>query len=442
LSQDKGLVNREYKNILLYLITLYPGSSQKLYRKTPSEIIDIYDKLDLIFTFVGDNVRVNILPDGYFYFWKTYLNKNMYTVHSSGTLLDNEPFRADGGSNNQLMVMGPAPDDFPIHTYSRNIYYPFGPIYDDAFTRWTYLNGIDVRNKEENMGFLWKYNKWAFGLKEGDKVEVAVRLNSAISPGIWLVPFYGGGTGVTYTIGRTKWAVNKVDMLLKLLQEFKEQNEDILFSMYNTSDPYIITWRYCCSMGYTNTWGALARDVDNNPVIFPGKYIEIPNTGILTETGLMTKNNIGESVRGSNSNEPVYFNDLALWYSHEYGMYDHEHSDDESTYGMIKFSIDAVCTAEDWILDRVCLVESLDEPIFWLGVTLGYQTLQFTVNASHNGTWQPLIIDLSLPKRWKRLAKNRRYVFIKQINDVPIYTSEAGVVFERITDRLLERATI
>jgi hypothetical protein len=441
LSKNKELVKRQYNNIFAYMVTVYPLSVDVLKGKSPEELVDMYDTLDIVFNCVRDQICVSVLPDGYFYLWKTYASKNMYSVHSSGDLIDGEPIsRLIGGSNNPTRVVGPAPLDFPSHAYTRNIYYPFGPIYDDAFTRWTYLNGIDVSDKEGNMGFLWKHRNWAYGLSEGESVEVVAGVNQASSPGTWLIPFYGGGTGVRYTVGKTVWAVNKVDMLMKLLHEYKEHDDAMLLSVYGTSDPYIIIWGYCNGMNNA-MWGALARDIDNNPVIYPQDYSAIPCTGILAATGLLTKGKIGQPVTGATCTD-AQFSDIAMWYSHEYGMYDHEHSHEESIYGMIKFSIDAVCAAEDWILDRVCLVSSLDEPIFWLGSILGYKTLQMTVNASLNGTWQPLIVDLSLPRRWKQLVQQRKYVFIEEVDGKPGYTREAQRVFAKMAERMLSSATV
>jgi hypothetical protein len=437
LSMDEKLVADEHAGILQYLSVLYPDSRTALQRKSPVDIVDIYDTLDIVFNCItgnGTRVCVSVIPDGYFYSWKTYMDKRLYTAHSSGRLIDNEPISdMRGGSNNLQDGSAPAPANFPRHAYCRNIYYPFGPLYDDAFSRWTYLNGIDVNNTEGNMGFLWTHNSWAFGLAEGESVEVSVSAGSATSPGLWLTPFFGGGTGLAYTIGKTLRAVNKMDMLMKLLTEYRgTHGDELVLKTYGTTDPYTIVWRYCASTKDAREWGAMAVDGDNNPVIYPGDHIFIPNTGILAESGMMNKGSIGESVRGKLSTD-VQFGDLATWYSYEYGV---------SVREMIKASIDAVCKAEDWILDRVCLIKAMDEPIFWLGVLLGYKTLQFTVNASPNGTWEPMILDLTMPSAWRTAAEQRRYVFLKQQEHAVVYTDEAGRVFANIVDTVLHRATV
>lgn len=418
LSVDKDLVKNKYVQVLNYLKKIY----KKFPESTDVEVVDIYDTLDIIVCSYLDIEFPNILPDGYFYFWKTYVDSNKYTAHSSGLTLDGLNITKDlVGSNNPTMVLGPAPFNFPLNTFTRNIYYPFGPVYDDAFTKWTYLNGIDVTDTSSNMGFLWKHRNWAFGLKEGDSVEVTVLNKDASSPGIWLQPFYGGGTGTFYTVGKTRVGTNKIDVLMKLIKEYKlEYGDAYLQKTYGTSDPYHIVWRYCTSSNM-NVWESMSQDVDGEMTIYPKEYIKIQNTGILAASGLLLSN-VGKV--------DIEFKDIAEWYSSEYGV----------DKNIIKYCIDEVCLVKDWLLDRVCSITSLDEPIYWFGSVLGYRTLQFTINASTNGTWEPLILDLSLPYEWKKVVvEDRKYIFIKNGDNGPYYTDEGVVVFRGILNKILAK---
>ena len=341
-----------------------------------------------------------------------------------------------------------------MYTFIRNIYYPYGPFYDTALKKWSWRDGIDVDNPD-NMGIPYTaHGNWAFGLQEGSYVEVthaSYEPGMVQSQGFWMTPFYGGGTGVFYRIGRTICAVNKMDALFRLVVKMSKSTPDmsgtrfsgmsgseILKYWYKTDNPYEIVWRYCTS----NTWPAMAKTSTGGWLVVPKQWIGIDNKGVLAASGLFNKKSLGVPGQPYGANADVTFDDLAKWYANTAnGILDEA--------DVIRKSIDVTRKAKSYIMDRVCTIVSFDEPIFWLANVLGYTTVQLTVSANAGGLWSPEIIHTKIPDSvWSRSVKERIYPFIAgsdadSMFDIskgaPRYTMEGLAKWQQMTSTLLSQ---
>lgn len=462
-----------YKNHFIhtkdYLKRVYPIASKTIDGMSFKEIARFYNKLDFIYNccyeYSGDLApdggwkalpccsneknKLPYAPQGYFYFWPTYAKFNKPTAYSSGKYIEDEIYpvsligsqrpdipwgvRPDGGEVDALHRSGPAPFWVTLFTLVRNIFYPFGPVYDSSFKKWTYRNGINVDNTSDNMGFYCKTRNWASGLAMGEYVEVT---HSGWEPGMtqsqgfWLNPFFGGGTGMFYKIGKTIVAPNKLAMLFKLLQrvssrsssqlnlpdaeEYGGQNfrgmngVNLLKHWYGTSDPYLIVWKYCADDPQTGgLWGPMAKTSSGGWLVVPKQWVGIDNKGVLAATGLFNPGSIGVSGTPYGPNAVVTFSDVAKWYSKLHGF------DNLPAEKIRKRVIDDVIKCKDYLLDRVCTIVTFDEPIFWLSVVLGIETVQMPISANGNGLWSPEIIHTHIPNPvWRDAVKARVYLYV------------------------------
>lgn len=458
-----------------YLSRVYPLAAATFAQMDPLDLASFYNGLDFVYNccyaYRGalalgggwdalaccSDVRNHppYVPQGNFYFWPTYAVSNRHTAYSDGATVDGNEYplamwgsqrpdvpwgmRADGGEIGLQKRSGPAPYWITLYSVLRNIYYPYGPVYDRHSRRWTWHDGIDVDNRD-NMGIPTAGRAWAFGLAEGEYVEVSHSANDpgmVQSLGFWMNPFYNGGTGMFYRITRSKVAVNKMDAVFKLMSELRDSRPDmrgtrfdgrsgreILLELYGTDDPYTIVWRYCASA--EEAWPPLAKTGSGGWAVVPRQWVGIDNKGILAASGLFNPGEFGRPGAPYGPNAVVTFSALADWYAAQYAV---------PRDRIVVASIDAARRAQNYILDRVGTIVAFDEPIFWAANVLGYESVQLTVSANANGLWSPEVIHTAVPDRaWAVRAKERVYEFLRGDDasapfdidkDAPRYTVEA-----------------
>jgi hypothetical protein len=413
------------------------------------------------------------VPDGFFYFWPSYAEKNKHTVefscgrgdgvaypvHMLGSQRPDAPWGSgtDGGEISRDERSGPGP--FWVFPYSmvRNIYHPAGPYFDDARGRWGYRS-IDADN------FAFTRNNWMAGAPRGAYIEVAHASwepGMAQSQGLWMTPFYAGGTGLFYRVGETLVANNKVDALIKLVgilqsktraeldmpdttsrggTDFgKMSGSQILEHWFGTSDPYMIAWKYCAKA----SWGGMAKTSSGGFLVVPEKWVGIDNKGVLSASGLFTPGKLGEQGPPYAANAVVTFDQVAQWYAAK------NNKKFTSEYDLHVYALTGCAAARDYILDRAGTIVSFDEPIFWLANILGYETIQLVVSANANGLWSPELIHTVVPDaEWARLVRGRIYDFIEgddakssfEIDKgAPRYTMGALFKWHEMTSRLVSQ---
>lgn len=454
--------NSQHDNhVRTYLKRVYPLASKSIDSMKTRDLAKYYNNLSIMYNcsyeysgpLIGQGSgwkalpcssnKDNLLPyvpDGYFYLWVTYAEKNKHTVKFSCALGDGVSYalsilgsqrpdipwgsRSDGGEISKESRSGPGP--YWVFPYSmvRNIYYPFGPYFNESTKEWGYRN-ID-RNS-----FAFTCKKWFDGAPQGAYIEVA---HSSWEPGMvqsqgfWMTPFYTGGTGLFYRVGTTLIANNKCDALLKLLKklvtktssdlnmpdttsrggtDFRSMSgKKILEHWYGTYDPYTIVWKYCANA--LIAWPGMAKTSSGGFVVVPSKWVGIDNKCILSETGLFNPGNIGKHGKPYGPNAAVTFEEVAKWYADSKGK---KFPSEKDFY---TYCINECAQSKDYILDRVGTIVSFDEPIFWLANILGIESVQLVLSSNANGLWSPELIHTVVPDNtWAQLVKGRIYDFLE-----------------------------
>lgn len=439
LDQDDEFYTRHRDATLKYLVSVYPLSQQKLEKMDPKTLASVYNTLDVVahccYTYSGRfsregwkqspccdaSPRIPYIPQGYIYAWIQYKTLRTVSSYSDSKTLDEYEYDMQSvGSYNASDIsneIGPGPTGISPYSIAKNKHYPYGPLHVMSMNKWTYVDGIN-HNRGNNMGFICETGPWAFGVESNKHVEVVpVNVGSSSIFGTKMHALYGGGSGVFYDVGKTLVAVNKIDALCKLIAYLATTDDGKYFlnKYYNTTDMYKIITGYLVP---SQAWDAHARVSGGKLVIRSDTHMSIPNTGILRDAQFF-KNIFGRE-------EDVSFHDIAVWHAKEHG---HENSSIETRY---KLSIDCIRKCENYITDRACLVQSLDEPLYWMACVSGVDTIQMTINPNYNGTWATEILDTRYPAEYASDIRSREYKFLEYQSvdsDVITYTSSGVVKF-------------
>jgi hypothetical protein len=388
-------------------------------------------------------------PKGWLLSFKDYHERNQHSVYSDGCgdMKDMTSYRqtlhwgvsSSGGEVSRTCRSGPGPYWLTTFSIVRDYYYPNGIKFEDG--SWTIK--CNMSPKLKNHGCDWNHPKnWTNGFKEGDYIEVAHSQNNpgmAQSVGFWFNGLPGGGTGIFLKIGKTHIANNKIDTLYTLFEKLKNSSakdlygsmsntkfvgksgSEILKFYYKTDDVDDITW------GYVNgEWGSMSYTSGGKPLVNPSDNMWkwIGNKGVLSASGLMTKDKIavsGFDGEGYKPNLTVNFAMVAYWWLEQKGF----------TGGLTKenkrYILNAARNPEediDYFPNRAGGMVPPDEPICWLSFVLGIETIQMPMSANDNGLWVYEIIDLRFPtpqntpglpskySDWSDLCKERVYGWI------------------------------
>lgn len=258
--------------------------------------------------------------------------------------------------------------------------------------------------------------------------------------------------------------------------------DELLNYMYNTTDPYEIVFRYCGSIDYFKQKLELAIGIDDKPFVFvkeiwmnpkkPSQKILYGNVAwdfvsSIQQLGRLkfsemdpNLNNITKDSLLSKFNTMI-FEDFALW------LLDAELSvkseigkgyaiQDNGIWRLTssgkKYVIDKIIYS-NWLYDRTSNGVPFDEPNFYFGTILDYETLQMPIDANSSISWSFETIDLRLPEDglkklyeansknfpdnavgWrKEIINNRKYPFIKYDKQYEnsIYLPYATMLFEQ-----------
>jgi hypothetical protein len=266
----------------------------------------------------------------------------------------------------------------------RHIWHPNGPVNAKGIAN---KNGKDdwVFNIGQKMA--WNYPKnWSQGLKNNEYIEVTHFYHGpggmTTSPGYWYNGFVG--TGLFLSLGKTIVANNKMDMAMKLAKELIEKKGVKTFEKYFVaSDPY--SWMYNLQT-YTDCASSPSKCAPILPCCMGGGTDS--DKGIPRNANLKMGDFMSEVVKYQNKNG--------------------ESSPLPTTQG-IKISIDAAAGMTDYVLSRFSVNILCDEPLFFMGVLLGYDTIQMTSSANSSGYFVYELIDLRLPPKYREKINNRDY---------------------------------
>lgn len=323
-------------------------------------------------------------PQGYLYSYQSWTNNNFKPwIYSDSSIHPKDLISFAPGGPIWYWNVGPAPMFSPQRAIQRMVYntkLPSKKQYKDGngkiriYSQPSILPGFTNKWKS-----YWNYPKeWYKGIPNNGFIEV---LGSA-EPGmpisgaaVWLngIP----GSGVFYNVGKSKIARNKVDITFLLTKELCNTKEgiDILQKNYGTSDPYQLI-------------NLLIKGGPNkiDPLIWDPNKKETINCSWNGGAG-----NINISVPynsdGWHTLSTIKAIDQDTWCSDK----------------KLETCIDNIRTGKTYQAERIAAQGPFDEALTWMGLYLGYDSLQLTQSANGTGFWQFEIVHLrDLPENVKQ----------------------------------------
>ncbi len=241
----------------------------------------------------------------------------------------------------------------------------------------------------------WNYPKgWLNGYSNNQFIEVTHFYHGpggmTTSPGWWYNCFTG--TGLFLNLGRTIVVRNKIDGVFKLASELAttDNGKSFLKKYFDSSDPYMIIYNFQIGIYCGGKGGKTPSsycNIDIVPCCIAGGSDAFK--GLPDETGIAQENN---------------FYNAVIRYQNSIGI-----SSNIPTYQGIKSAINAAINGNNYNLMRFALNILGDEPMFFMGSILGYDTIQLPFDPNSNGYFVYELIDLRLPPKYRVAVKQRDY---------------------------------
>ena len=425
LAQSPQFYEKHYDATINYLGAVYPLGIDSFKQLTPLQLASFYNSLTFYynceFQYHDDDLGIlpgllpptwNKLPcasktplpyppQGIFYNFYTYQKYNIPYVssNSDGTIkyLDLSNFgNCRVGvdfittKNEQKGSIRPGPGMFWVNcrTIQRHIWYPNGFKVSPGISQKT----DDDFTLEHNQPILWNWpTRWFKGFGDNEFIEVTHFFHGpggmTTSPGWWFNGFFG--TGMFLNLGKTKVVNNKIDAVLQLANELAKNQSGrlILQTHFNTVDPYMVVWKFQTSA------------CDNNGQQLGGFCSNVLNC--CTSGGADVQKGLPGVLKINNTNN---FWKETVRYQNDKGI-----NQTTPTYRGIRMAIDAAARNSDFNLSRFSVNILSDEPMFFMGIKLGYDTIQLWIDPNSNGYFVYELIDLRLPPKYREAVNNRDY---------------------------------
>lgn len=383
LIQSKSFYSNNRDKTITYLKKVYPSSIESLNALGDLELASFYNSLS--YYYVSDNNPLPYPPQGWFFNNCIYQKSNQPLIFSdsddSKECLNLNNFISSNMENN-----GPGLAFVDGRSIQRNIYFPNG-------LSVTNKEGIDYWNYVSGQKITWNYPKgWQDGLSDYSYIEVThidpIPSDGIQSPGWWWNALTG--SGIFLNVGKTLAAKNKLDAVYRLLSL---SPKEFLISVYQTTDINNILFNLVAncknSKNYCNTKYTACDNI-----------CKVDKQGVLAKSGLPLENFYQELLRfqfnNNISNEEIIVKGLL-----------------------------AARENEDYRLNRISQSLILDETLFFLGLNLGYDTIQLIFDPNLNGFYVFEILDLRLPKKYIEDSIQRNYTFFDENNNyVPEFVDE------------------
>ena len=417
LAQSESFYKDRYGDTLKYLIAVYPTAKESLSSLNSLQLASFYNSLWYYYNcdFQYHDRDLGVIPGVTGKTWDKLPCANDYPLPycPQGILFNfwtyhkyNIPYTiSDSGSDKEyleLQNIGAGRPGIAFTTYSdnnragpgvywvnqrgieRHIWYPNGPVNTKGIASG---NGQDSWIFNIGQKMPWKYPKgWQKGMGNNEYMEVTHFYHGpggiTTSPGYWYNGFLG--TGLFLSLGKTVTGNNKIDMAMKLAKELiGGQGVQVFEKYFLSSDPY--TWMYNLQT-FTNCNSIPSKCAAIMPCCMGG--------GADTEKGIPRQAQL----------DITSFKDEVVRYQNDHG----EVSGFPTTQG-IRTAIDAAANLTDYRLSRFSVNILCDEPIFFMGVILGYDTIQMSSSANSSGYFVYEILDLRLPPQYREKIKNRDY---------------------------------
>lgn len=423
LAQPKEFYEKHYDATIKYLTAVYPQGKRSFESLSPLQLASFYNSLTFYynceFEYQDDDLGIlpGLLPptwdklpcakstplpyppQGIFYNFYTYQKYNIPYIksNSDGSI---EYLKLNNFGNCRIGLnftttrpgqkdgIRPGPGMFWVNcrTIQRHIWYPNGfkispGIKQKTKDDWTLVNNKPIQ---------WNYPKgWTNGFKDNEFIEVTHFFHGpggmTTSPGWWYNGFFG--TGMFLNLGKTFVTTTKIGGVLDLATEMAktDKGKEILKQYFNTDDPYMIVWEYQTS----------SRDC------YDQYKFCAPILNCCASGGSDAEKGIPREIDIKSTND---FYKETIRYQKEQGI-----DIDSPTYEGIKLSVEAAARNKDFNLSRFSVNILSDEPMFFLGSLLGYDTIQLWIDPNSNGYFVYELIDLRLPPKYKEAVMKRDY---------------------------------
>jgi hypothetical protein len=416
LEQPKEFYTKNREKTLTYLLSVYPNAQDSLQKLSDLELASFYNSLthyyNCQYSYSGDNgwdplpckdkYPLPYPPQGWFFNFYTYQKENIPYIYSDSDE-EKEELKLENFGNGRPNIAfvtqdeknraGPGMFWLNSRTILRNCWYPNGLSFSqnkDRTLTWNY---------GKNQPIKWNFPKgWLEGFNDNTYVEV-----THTEPVPSIVQSLGWwwncvtGSGIFLNIGKTLKSKNKIDATFKLLSQC---SKDFLKKWYNTDDVYEIIFGITGYCGYREE--TKQQFCDFRYVSCYYDWCDPDYFGVIQTSKLPLNNFYIEAVRYQKENNI-------------------SQSDTITKQGIIA-AVNAATNHDDYRLSRISTKVLLDEHLFFLGLNLGYDTIQMTYSTNSNGYYGFEIIDLRLPQQYLEKAKDRDYfdfVNVKVKENIP-----------------------
>jgi hypothetical protein len=251
-------------------------------------------------------------------------------------------------------------------------------------------------------------NIWWTGVPNGGYLEVTMASEPGLAPSppiCWFDGWRGSGTWIN--VGKTLTARNKVDGVFKLAQEaaWTKEGRDTLMKYFNTDIPYEL----CKKLVSINNENLCPI---NGPTVYDGRlnsktYMENVQLNFCNPNGTNQGSLVGNfaTINANNANSFT----ITDWYSWC----------GDKTEPMPDSCVDKMRLGSHYTADRQAALMTFDEPLFALGVYLGYDSIQMPHSSNGNGRYQYEYLEL---RGYPKEVRDRDYSsFMMAVDDTVDY---------------------
>jgi hypothetical protein len=371
--------------------------------------------------------KLPYVPQGWIYDWNTYMGVTDKADTPQAQQVISQINYSDS-TKHPKDITGSVPGQTywnwfngpnPIWMYQRAIFrYNYNPGLGESYIRYPdnttpqvyttpALTPGEITNP--NLPIPWDCPKsWWTGVPSGGYLEVTMASEPGLAPSppiCWFDGWRGSGTWVN--VGKTMIARTKVDGVFKLAQEAAQTQagRDTLKQYFRTSNPYQV-----CKNLVTND--GTGKCPINGPIVYDGRRFKKGSS-----YGKKVQLNFS-SITGTNQGSLVgYFADINANSAYSFEMDNYADFCDTKTIPMSDECVDKMRLGTHYMADRQAAIMTFDEPLFALGVYLGYDSIQMPHSSNGNGRYQYEYLEL---RGYPEEVRQRDYSsFMMAIDTIP-----------------------
>ncbi len=433
LAKNEDFYKKNYDQTLKYLLQVYPTAEVSLKSLSPTDLAKFYNSLWFYYNCAckygpkeivipnNKNILTNTticwdeLPDcgkkfaklpytpqGYIYSFKHWLEENWTPwILSDSTIDPSEITGSFPGQTFSNAYNGPAPVWMYQRAIFRMVYNTDTPIYNNLGQRQPQLLPGSIGDWKSE----WNYpENWYLGVADNSYIEVTCASEpgmAASPPLLWIDGW--PGSGLFFNVGKSFRARNKCDGAFLLAKEMSqtESGKAKLREFYGTDDPYEVIKNliypysppYKTNLEYQPTfanikspkiWDSRKKGKIDCSFRLNSQY----NPGELPKDPLAGKDKNGQSANGTTYGGFWAVPQLSS------AMYTQWCKSAAYPNGITDKCIDDLRLGRKYEADRMANTTLFDEELFFLGICLGYDSIQLMQSSNGADFWQYEILVL------------------------------------------------